>query len=315
MVMPEESGSGKGATTPERGAPKWTGRADPHTHTKHSGFTRLFNIPFPESIARPAEVVDQAVKKGLDVVCVTDHDTISGSLEAVKYAKENRVDIDVIPGEEVTSQDGEILGWFVQEHIPPGLSAEETIDKIHDQGGLAVAPHPFSYHCPSLNKKVRNLKLDGIEVLNAGHRDGYINRLAEANAGERARTGGSDAHTSRVVGTAFTRFNGRSKDEFYKAVKLRQTKPGGTTTTLRQYISWSFEVAQHVTRDLIRPTMYISESDPLHRMHQMRRRNKVLAVVGCLGYMNSPIPIFGGAIAEAVLKRKGREKWEEYTKS
>jgi len=318
MVDQESSKSGQERKKPRQGVQGHRqggeGRADLHTHTKYSGFTRLFNIPFPESIATPADVVDEAVRKGLDVVGISDHDTIEGSLQAVKYAKDGKLDICVVPGEEITSKDGEILGWFIQEHIQPGLSAEETVDAIHRQGGLAVAPHPFSYHCPSLDDRVHALRLDGIEVLNAGHRDGYINRIAEANSKGLARTGGSDAHTARVVGTAYTSFNGDNEEDLFKDLKQRSTKPGGTTTTLRQYISWSFEVAQHVAKDLLRPELYIDENDPLHLMHEMRRRNKMLAVVGCLGYMNTPIPVLGGAIAESVLRSKGKRKWQEKTK-
>jgi predicted metal-dependent phosphoesterase TrpH len=316
--MPVESESGKERPSQVRGYTavklEHTGRADLHTHTKYSGFTTLFNIPFPESIASPGDVVDQAVRKGMDVICITDHDTMVGSIKAVKYARENRLDIDVVLGEEITSEDGEILAWFIGKPIAPGLPAEETVEAIHDQGGLAVAPHPFSYHCPSLEDKIHGQALDGIEVLNAGHRDGYINRIASVNAGRLARTGGSDAHTARVVGTAYTRFEGRSKEDFYKALKRRETVPDGTTTTLRQHISWSFEVAQRVTREIIRPEYHIDESDPLYEMHEMRKRNKALAVIGCLGYMNTPIPVLGGVIAEAVLRHKGRKKWAERSK-
>ncbi|KPQ44616.1 MAG: isoleucyl-tRNA synthetase [Candidatus Methanoperedens nitroreducens] len=82
-------------------------------------------------------------------------------------------------GEEISSADGEILALFIQEKIKPMLDAPLTIDLIHDRGGVAVAAHPFSPQCHSLGKKICHLKLDGVEVFNAYHRDAYSNLMAQ----------------------------------------------------------------------------------------------------------------------------------------
>ncbi len=147
------------------------GKADIHVHTRYSGFEKYSFLHFPESVTDPLKAVETACRRELDILCITDHNTIKGAVIAQKHAK----DIEVVVGEEVSSADGEILALFIQEEIKPWLGATETIDLIHEQGGIAVAAHPFSPQCHSLGKKIHNLELDGVEVFNACHRDAYTN--------------------------------------------------------------------------------------------------------------------------------------------
>ncbi len=290
------------------------GRADLHTHTCYSGFNRLFFIPYPESVTLPEVMVDAALKKGMDVLCITDHNEIKGAWKAQEYVKANRLAIEVVTGEEITTADGEILGLFLQERIAPGLTAAETIELIHDQGGLAVAPHPFSYRCPSLGRRVEQLKLDGIEVLNAGHRDAYVNRLAQEEAGSSfAHTGGSDAHSPRMLGDAYTLFPGRTADDLYKAIIRKETEPGGGPAPLCHWILWNIGIAHGVAAKLILSLTadYIPDGDPLARIYCMRRHNKVIAMCSCMLFMVTPLPIICGILGEGWLRWKGRKKWKE----
>ena len=103
-------------------------RVDLHNHTHYS----------PDSILTPKQFVREARRRRLDVVAVTDHNTIRGALAVRELA-----DFPVIIGEEVRSEDGEILGLFLSEEIPKGLSAGDTIARIKDQGGIVGVPHPF----------------------------------------------------------------------------------------------------------------------------------------------------------------------------
>ncbi len=144
---------------------KLQGRADVHVHTRYSGFGSYSFLHFPESITEPVKAVEVASRKNLDVLCITDHNTIQGALVPKKHAR----DIDVVIGEEISSADGEILALFIQEEIKPMLSAPETLDHIHEQGGIAAAAHPFSPYCHSLETRIHDLKLDGVEVFNAYH--------------------------------------------------------------------------------------------------------------------------------------------------
>ncbi len=295
------------------------GRADLHTHTYYSGFSKVGFIPHPESVTAPETMVDVAVKKCLDVLCITDHNEIKGAWRAQRYAREEGLEIEVVAGEEVSTADGEVLGLFLQERIPKGLSAAETIDLIHDQSGLAVAPHPFSYRCPCLGAKINELCLDGVEVLNAAHRDLYVNGLAQKSASlSFAHTGGSDAHSPRMLGDAYTEFPGKSADELYQAIRRKETKPRGGPAPLRHWILWNMEIAHGVAKKLIASFRFRFEGeehtpddDPLGKIDLMRRHNKVIAMCGYMAFMATPLPLVCGTVGEGWIRWKGRKKWKE----
>ncbi len=166
-----------------------------HTHTEHS---RDCQTP----IAAQARAI---VAAGLDAVCVTDHDTVAGALALREIADGFRV----IVGEEITTRDGEILGLFLSEPIPPELSAEETAARVHDQGGIVCVPHPFSRNRPRhLRRDVLDRiwpQVDALEILNARELSAADNRKAQRFAEERRLAGaaGSDAHRSEDVGRAY----------------------------------------------------------------------------------------------------------------
>ena len=300
------------------GAPS-TGQADLHTHTYYSGFSKVGFIPYPESVTAPETMVDVAVKKGLDFLCITDHNEIEGAWRAQRYAREGGLETEVVAGEEVSTADGEVLGLFLQERIQKGFSAAETIDIIHDQGGLAVAPHPFSYRCPCLGAKINELCLDGVEVLNAAHRDAYVNRLAQESVSSSfAHTGGSDAHSPRMLGDAYTEFPGKSADELYQAIKRKETKPRGGPAPLRHWILWNIGIAHGVAKKLITPfrfrfegVEYAHNDDPLGTIDLMRRHNKVIAMGGCMAFLMTPLPLVCGIVGEGWIRWKGRKKWKE----
>ena len=126
-------------------------KADLHVHTIHSR----------DSLITPKDLVFYAKKRGLTAVAITDHDTIEGAL---KIAKET--DFLIIPGIEVSSRSGHIIGLNLQEPVPKGLSPDETVDKIHEAGGIAVACHPFAIFKGSIGEHA-SAKFDAIETINA----------------------------------------------------------------------------------------------------------------------------------------------------
>ncbi|MBO6084058.1 MAG: PHP domain-containing protein, partial [Candidatus Methanomethylophilaceae archaeon] len=172
------------------------GKADTHLHTQYSGFSKLGVMKFPESVLSPEMQVDKCRKNGMDVIAITDHDETRGAFIAQEYAK-NFDDIDVIVGEEVTTHDGEIIGLFLTETIPEDLPVEETVDIIREQGGIVIAPHPFSYHVFGLKERILTLDIDGFETINGGHPDAYSNKFArmvmDKYPGRWADMSGSDA--------------------------------------------------------------------------------------------------------------------------
>jgi hypothetical protein len=166
-----------------------------HTHSEAS----------PDSRTPIADQARAAKAARLDVVCATDHNTIEGALRLREIADGFRVVI----GEEISTRDGEIIGLFLERVIPRDLSGEETIARIHDQGGIVVVPHPFSlnrrYHMrrPALDRL--RTQIDALEVFNAREAIFLNNRSAAAYARQHAILGaaGSDAHRAPELGRAF----------------------------------------------------------------------------------------------------------------
>jgi predicted metal-dependent phosphoesterase TrpH len=166
-------------------------KADLHVHTIYSR----------DSLITPEDLVFYAKKRGLTAVAITDHDTVEGAL---KIAKET--DLLIIPGIEVSSRNGHIVGLNLQEPVQKGLSADETVDKIHDAGGIAVACHPFALFKGSLGKHT-SAKFDAIETINASAFP--FNRSTKKAQEIADRFGiscvaGSDAHYGPAVGYAYT---------------------------------------------------------------------------------------------------------------
>lgn len=169
-------------------------RIDFHTHT----FASKDSLTSPEALIRAAR------KRGLDRVVVTDHNTLAGARAAHALAPEL-----VIIGEEIMTTQGELLAAFVTEEVPPGLSPEETIRRLREQGAFISVSHPFDrWRCGAwrLEDLLRILPLiDAIEVFNARCYSAEENHQAQALAQQYgiAGTAGSDAHTTFEVGSAF----------------------------------------------------------------------------------------------------------------
>jgi len=203
------------------------GRADLHMHTTAS-----------DGWPTPQELVDHAARRAsLSVIAVTDHDTIEGALRAREHAAK-RARLHVIVGEEVSSRDGHIVALFLERRIRPGMSAAATVHAIHDQGGLAIAVHPFwrtervarSGRVHGVGWLAAELDFDGIEVENATPGFYVFNQLAHRlNLGlGAAELGSSDAHILDAVGRAYTEFPGKTPEALRAAIEF------GTTVARRQ---------------------------------------------------------------------------------
>ena len=166
-------------------------KADLHVHTIYSH----------DSVITSKDLIFYAKKSGLTAVAVTDHNQVEG---ARKIARETNFLI--IPGTEVSSREGHIVGLNVQELIPTGLTADETVDKIHQAGGIAIACHPFVLFKGSLGKHA-TAKFDAVETLNAS---AFPFRSASRKADQLAerlglpKVAGTDAHYGPVIGRTFT---------------------------------------------------------------------------------------------------------------
>jgi hypothetical protein len=168
---------------------------DLHMHTDHS-----------HDCATPVEVLlATARERGLGAIAVTDHNEISGALEARKQAE--AADVKVIVAEEVkTADQGEVIGLFIEEKIPRGLSLQETVAEIKHQGGLVYVPHPFDrmHSVPDYEHLLTILDdLDAIEVFNPRVAIGAFNEEAARFAAKyRILAGaGSDSHVAQGLGS------------------------------------------------------------------------------------------------------------------
>ncbi len=170
-------------------------RVDMHMHSERS----------PDSRMRPAMQARRIKEAGIDVACATDHNTIEGGLRLRELADGFRV----VVGSEILSRDGEIVGLFLERDVPPRLSAEETIARIRDQGGVVSIPHPFSRN--RLNhirfaalERIR-ASVDAIEVFNAREAFTGDNLRAARYASDHEIAGAvaSDSHRPSEVGAAW----------------------------------------------------------------------------------------------------------------
>ena len=169
-------------------------RADLHVHTSFSH----------DGQATPKEVAARCERVGLSCVAVTDHDTIAGALEIRRVAP-----FRVIVGEEVSTQSGHVVGLFLSEEVPPGLSAIETMQAIKEQGGLVLLPHAFDRFRSGLLHRISPETVlplvDAVEVFNARTFLPQDNHLARKLADHHhlAATVGSDAHSVHELGRTY----------------------------------------------------------------------------------------------------------------
>jgi predicted metal-dependent phosphoesterase TrpH len=226
---------------------RW-GRADLHTHTNAS-----------DGWPTPHQLVEHAARQaGLDLIAVTDHDTIEGALRAAEHAA-RRSRLQVIIGEEVSSRDGHIIGLFLEHRVRPGLSAAATVHSIHEQGGIAIAAHPFwrtqrqgrTGPVHGVGWLAAELPFDAVEVENATPGFYVFNQLARRlNLGlGAAEFGGSDAHIVDAVGRAFTAFPGKTPDELRTALQTGQTRAGRRryqAVGLVRYAAWGLNHQRYV---------------------------------------------------------------------
>jgi predicted metal-dependent phosphoesterase TrpH len=213
---------------------------------------------FSDGWPAPFDLVEHARAIGMDVIAVTDHDTIEGALRASEHAAA-RTKLQVIVGEEVSSRDGHIVGLFLERRVRPGMSAAATVHAIHDQGGLAVAVHPFwrtqrrtrSGPVHGVGWLAAELPFDAIEVENATPGFYFFNQLARRlNMGLGcSELGGSDAHILDAVGRAYTQFPGKSPAALRTAIESGTTSAGRRryrAMGLMRYAAWGLNHERYV---------------------------------------------------------------------
>ena len=199
-------------------------KMDSHIHSRYS----------PDSNSKIDDILKRASEREIDIIAISDHNTVDGTGEVL--AKTKNTDILAIPSIEISSALGHIIGFGCEENIPSGLEPHDTIDRIHDLGGLAIVPHPFCFYRHGLLCKIDSseLKIDAIETKNARFIVGYCNRKAKNLAkNENISTlGASDAHYWKFVGDCFSMIDSEKDiDSVMKAVRKGKVEAKGKGTS------------------------------------------------------------------------------------
>lgn len=206
------------------------GKADMHLHTLYSDGT-----------ASVREVLDHVEHRtDLDLIAITDHERIDGAQRAAEFHAAGDYSFGLVVGEEITTRRGHVLALFISERVPALRPLAETIERIHDQDGIAIAPHAMAPLTPSLGRgsllrthdatDARH-RLDAIELMNPSTA-GRWRRVARRRLNDEVlrlpAVGNSDAHVLAGIGTAWTWFPGSSADDYRAAIAQATTRPDGT---------------------------------------------------------------------------------------
>ena len=221
--------------------------ADLHMHTEHSHDCA---VPVPD-------LLDHAERIGLGAIAITDHNVFSGAQEAVELARSRA--LTVIPGEEVKTEAGEVIGLFLDEEIPRGMSWAETIAAIREQGGVVYLPHPFDrlHTIPDAGTLHRHLaEIDVFEVYNArllfeGFNDEALRFARKYNLTMGA---GSDAHVLQGVGTGLVRLRAfETAEEFLISLRSAEIVRRPKSLLYLQGLKWVAQARERRTKASVGP--------------------------------------------------------------
>lgn len=196
-------------------------KIDIHIHTTMSldSTVRVEELPF---ITR---------QRGLDGVAITDHD---------RFSNHHIEGVIIIPGIEVSTREGHLLGLGYVGDISPGLSVDETVQIIHERGGLAILAHPYDVIRGGIRPAQVTERLDGIESINSKAQPYRLSKYLAEKASKRLGIptfGGSDSHIPETIGDAYTLIESRSGsiENILNALREGKVKPlGGPSGSMNQ---------------------------------------------------------------------------------
>ncbi len=201
---------------------------DLHVHTCYS----------PDGHAYIKDIIKILRKKGFKGAAITDHNTVKGALQ-----KHDCDDFLIIPGIEVSTEKGHILGIGIREEVKK-RNADEVINELHEQGAIAVLAHPYRWHPPKIHSP-----LDGIETFNARSFPSHNKKAKNlAHALNMPETGGSDAHYLSEMGRGYTLMNADCVDDALNEVSKGDTKAEGMQSFIYPLKCAAISLASYVRR-------------------------------------------------------------------
>ncbi|ADN35338.1 PHP domain protein [Methanolacinia petrolearia DSM 11571] len=207
-------------------------KCDLHVHTKYSR----------DGESSVEDIIRMAEKRGLDVIAITDHDTVGGA----KYAQTIKTDIMVIPGVEISTKSGHLIALGITETIPAGLDFYETVDRAREMGAFLILPHPFHQFRHGVGTRLKDAigAVDAVESFNSRYIIGSANKKAEKKAKKFKKpcVAGSDAHNARFVGYGVTVVDSeKDMQSIFDAISAGRVCIIGKMTPLKSYTGQSLK--------------------------------------------------------------------------
>jgi hypothetical protein len=206
-------------------------KCDFHIHTKFS----------KDADIEPKELLEKVKKEGIDVVGITDHNTIEGGKEFERLTKESGEKLIVFVGEEIDTGEGEVTALNINKNIRKKLGLVKTCKLIKEQGGFIIVPHAFDRLRKGVGKSVYKILnyIDAVEGLNSRSLFRKFNdkNVSFAKENNLPLVAGSDAHTIEEIGFAVTLVDSKmDKDEILKAIKSGKTKILGEGSGVKPHL-------------------------------------------------------------------------------
>lgn len=196
------------------------GYADLHLHSIYS----------EDGACSIETILAQAQSRQLDVIAITDHNTMDGAIEALMAA--HKFHMQVIPAVEISTTEGHLLAYEVYQPIKRGQSLESTVRKVHEAGGFCIVPHPMAIGFDGIRMKVLAQALQdpiiaetiwGIELINGGLNRRNFRAVGLDSQFNLAAVGSSDGHNIDSVGRVVTQFTGSTIQDLKQALQQRTT--------------------------------------------------------------------------------------------
>lgn len=229
------------------------GKADLHIHSGAG-----------DGLPAVQEILDYVENEtDLDLIAITDHDLIEGSIEARDLVAKGGYRFQVLVGMEITTLEGHLLAYDLEESVRMLQPLTRTTQLVHEQGGFCIVPHPMSWLTLSLGRwsieriltaPREKIRLDGLEILNPNlvGRVSYERVMAlNEQRFHLPELGGSDAHFLSMIGQARTFFPGRTAEDFRQALESRTTRAEGEFLSWEEHRQLAAVAGQQIVKSLV----------------------------------------------------------------